>query len=79
MEEFLTKSTKYVEENTALVGGVSTLALIGTYFAVRNQTMQRNVHDYDNQITGAIRILNNEDHVLKGDEFKSAAGKNRTN
>ncbi len=75
MEDIVVKGAKFVEENKTVVGAGSALALVLGYFAFRRQVMGRDVHDYDNQFTGATKILNNADHVLKGKEFEGAADK----
>jgi len=66
------KLTKYVEENpiAAGVGGIMTVAM--TALALRQSRMRRDKHDYDNQITGALKILNNEDHTLSKDQLGQA-------
>lgn len=69
MEEYLSQATKYAEKNPAIVGASALATLLTGFFLLRKPSMNRDVHDYDSQITGGLKILNNEDHTLKGKEF----------
>jgi sterol 24-C-methyltransferase len=72
IDELVAKVVKYTEENTVLVG-VTALATVATgYFVFRKPSMRRDGNDYDSQLTGTFKILNNSDHTLKTDEFKTS-------
>ena len=67
-----TSLLKTANENPLVVG----LGVLGSVVAgvvvMRKSSMNRNSKDYDSQFTGAGKILNNEDHTLKGNEFSSS-------
>ena len=63
---------KLVEENPITVGVVGATSALGAILLFRKPSMNRNSHDYDNQLTGSVRILNNADHTLKGGEFETS-------
>lgn len=63
---------KIAEENPVAVA----LGAVGTVLAgimvMRKADMKRNSHDYDSQLTGGFKILNNADHTLKTGEFSTS-------
>ena len=61
--------TEYAEKNPVAVGVSTLVAIIAGVAVLQKPSMKRDVHDYDSQLTGASKILNNEDHTLKGDQF----------
>ena len=63
---------EYAKENPAIVGGVALATFMGGYLAFGRAKMNRDVHDYDSQLTGGMKILNNDDHTLSKDEFKGS-------
>ena len=63
---------KLAEENPLLVGAGATATILAGYFFMSKPSMNRNSHDYDNQLTGSVRILNNVDHTLKAGEFETS-------
>ena len=67
-----TVAIDYVKENPVVVGGVAVATVIGGYLAFGRSKMNRDVHDYDSQLTGGMKILNNEDHTLSKSEFKES-------
>lgn len=67
------KLTKFAEENPVALGLTSAVALAATFLAFRRSSMSRDKHDYDNQLTGALKILNNDDHTLTKDQLGQAA------
>lgn len=71
VEALVSKVVKYSEENPVRVG-VSVAAVLASAFILRKPRMKRDGNDYDSQITGGMKILNNEDHTLKGSEFHSS-------
>lgn len=52
------------------VSAVATLVAGALIF--RKRAMNRDVHDYDSQLSGSVRILNNEDHTLLRNQFKES-------
>lgn len=72
IEQIVEKFTKYAQENPAVVGASAAATLLAGAFLYRRPRMKRDGNDYDNQLTGSIRILNNADHTLKGDQFQSS-------
>jgi sterol 24-C-methyltransferase len=60
---------KVAEENPALVGFGVLATAVGGILVFRKAEMKRNSHDYDSQLTGGFKILNNQDHTLKTNEF----------
>ena len=63
---------EYAKENPALVGSIAVATALGGYLAFGRAKMNRDVHDYDSQLTGGMKILNNEDHTLSKEEFKGS-------
>lgn len=72
VEQAVVKVTKYAEENPLVVGGTAVGAILSSIFLFRQASMKRDGNDYNSQITGGLMILNNSDHTLKGNEFKSS-------
>lgn len=72
VEELAAKAIKYVEENPVVVGASAAAALVTGIFVLRKANMSRDGSDYNSQLTGGLKILNNTDHTLKTDEFKSS-------
>ena len=72
IEELVNKTVKYAEKNPAVVGVSAAAAIIAGVLVYRRPKMNRDGNDYDNQLTGSMRILNNADHTLKGEEFGSS-------
>lgn len=68
----LSKATKIVEENPVAVGVSAVITLGAGVVLYRKASMNRDAHDYDSQLTGGLKILNNEDHTLKGKEFQES-------
>jgi len=72
VEEAVQKAIKYAEENTLVVAGSAAAALIAGFLVFRKSQMKRDGNDYQSQLTGGMKILNNTDHTLKTDEFQSS-------
>ena len=66
IDVIIKSATKYTEENPVAVGttAVVTTVLAGFLF-LRKKEMKRDGSDYDSQLTGSFKILNNADHTLK--------------
>eukprot|EP01036_Dinobryon_divergens_P030848 gene30848-40156_t len=73
IDVIIKSATKYTEENPVAVGttAVVTTVLAGFLF-LRKKEMKRDGSDYDSQLTGSFKILNNADHTLKGAEFNKS-------
>jgi len=69
MNEVLAKAMKVAEENPIAVGvgAVATLACGIVIF--QPASLNRDGNDYDSQLTGGLKILNNTDHTLSKNEF----------
>jgi hypothetical protein len=71
IDVIIKSATKYTEENPVAVGttAVVTTVLAGFLF-LRKKEMKRDGSDYDSQLTGGLKILNNADHTLKVTNLK---------
>jgi len=63
---------KIAEENPVAVGFGAVGSLVAGVLIMRKSEMKRNSHDYDSQLTGGFKILNNTDHTLKTGEFDTS-------
>jgi hypothetical protein len=72
VEALIAKAAKYAEENPYVVGASAAATLIAGLLVFRKPELKRDGNDYDSQLTGGLKILNNTDHTLKGGEFKSS-------
>jgi sterol 24-C-methyltransferase len=72
VEQLVAKATKFAEENPAAVGISAAATLLAGYFVFRKADLRRDGTDFNSQLTGGLRILNNSDHTLKGGEFESS-------
>ena len=71
-EQYITQVSEFAKKNPAVVGGGAAMAIIGSFMIFGRAKMNRDVHDYDSQLTGGLKILNNEDHTLSRNEFKES-------
>lgn len=69
VDELIEKVTKFVEKNPIAVGVSAAATLIASYVVLRKGSMNRDGKDYNSQLTGGLKILNNADHTLKTNEF----------
>lgn len=72
IEKLIEKATKYAEANPVVVGGSAVATLLAGLLIFRKAEMKRNGSDYNSQLTGGMKLLNNTDHNLKGNEFDSS-------
>lgn len=72
VEVAVANAVKYAEQNPAVVGVSAAATLLAGFFIFRRPAMKRDGNDYDNQFTGGFKILNNDDHTLKNDQFKTS-------
>lgn len=72
IDEIVAKATKYTEENPAVVGASAVATLVAGLLLFRRAEMSRDGNDYNSQISGGMKLLNNTDHTLKGNEFDSS-------
>jgi len=72
VDQILAKATKYAEENPLIVGGGAVAAVISGFVLFGKRELKRDGKDYDSQLTGGMKILNNTDHTLKGGEFETS-------
>lgn len=66
------KTTKFVVENPVAVGVSTVATLVAGVLLIRKTEMNRDGNDYYSQVTGALKILNNSDHTLEGNEFEDS-------
>jgi sterol 24-C-methyltransferase len=71
-ENLVAKFSKYAKENSVVLGASAATTLILGLVVLQRSSMRRDGSDYSSQLSGSMKILNNEDHTLKGDEFKSS-------
>lgn len=72
LDVVVAKALKYSEDNPIVVGASAAAAIFAGVLLFRKSEMKRDGSDYDSQLTGGLKLLNNTDHTLKGDEFKSS-------
>jgi len=72
VEQMIAKATKFAEENPVTVGMSAVATLTASFFLFRKASMKRDGNDYDSQLTGGMKILNNADHTLKNNEFSDS-------
>ena len=72
VEKTVGKITKYAEENPLVVGGTAVTAILSSVLLFRQSSMKRDGNDYNSQVTGGLKILNNADHTLQRNEFESS-------
>ncbi len=72
IEQLVAKALKYADENPVMVGVSAAAALVTGILVLRKAEMKRDGNDYDSQLTGGFKILNNTDHTLKTEEFGSS-------
>lgn len=70
-DELVEKAVKYAENNTAVVGASAAAALVAGFLIFRKAEMKRDGSDYQSN-AASMKILNNTDHTIKGNEFKSS-------
>lgn len=69
VEEIIKKASKFVEENPVAVGVSAAVTLATGLIVFRRAELRRDGNDYDSQLTGGMKILNNTDHTLQKGEF----------
>merc|ERR1719247_2462536 len=62
---------EYAKENPALVGSIAVATSLGGYLAFGRAKMNRDVHDYDSQLTGGMKTLSNEEFKGSIDDYES--------
>lgn len=72
VDQIVQKTTKFVEENPVAVGVSAAATLLTGIWIFRKAELKRDGRDYNNQISGGMRILNNTDHTLKGNQFSES-------
>lgn len=69
MDEVLTKAIKVAEENPIAVGFGAVATLACGIIIFQPASLNRDGSDYDSQLTGGLKILNNTDHTIGKNEF----------
>eukprot|EP01038_Epipyxis_sp_PR26KG_P013204 gene13204-17694_t len=72
VDEIVGKATKFAQDNPLELAVVAAGTLLTGFLVYRRYDMKRDGNDYNSQFTGGLKILNNADHNLKGDEFKTS-------
>jgi sterol 24-C-methyltransferase len=62
----------FVEKNPAVAGVAAVGVVASAIFVFKKPEMKRDGSDYDSQLAGATKILNNADHTIKGAEFQTS-------
>jgi sterol 24-C-methyltransferase len=71
-EKYVKAVKEFVDKNPALAGVAALTVVASTAAVLRKVDMKRDGNDYNSQISGAVKILNNADHTLKDDEFSKS-------
>ena len=71
LNKLLDKGVKYAHEQPLIAGAAAISSLICGMFIIHRRSMKRDSNDYASQMSG-LKILNNEDHTLKGGEFSTS-------
>lgn len=71
-DEVLNKSQKFAQENPVAVGFGAAATLLTGYFLFRRGELRRDGKDFESQLTGGMRLLNNTDHTLEGKQFQES-------
>jgi sterol 24-C-methyltransferase len=72
IDEIINKAQKYAEENPIVLGASALAALVAGALVLRKAELKRDGNDFDSQLTGGFKILNNTDHTLQSNEFASS-------
>jgi sterol 24-C-methyltransferase len=72
VDELVNKTTKIVEQNPVAVGVSAALTVLAGALVYRRNELTRDGKDFDSGLSGSLRILNNTDHTLQGEEFSSS-------
>eukprot|EP01039_Chlorochromonas_danica_P015133 gene15133-17760_t len=65
VDQIVSKTTKFVEENPVAVGVSAAATLLTGLWIFRKAELKRDGKDFNSQLSGGMRILNNSDHTLK--------------
>jgi len=66
VDVIISRATKYAEENPIVVGASAAFtSILAAVLIYRRREMKRDGNDYESQLTGGFKILNNSDHTLK--------------
>ena len=72
IEQLIENATKFAEKNPIAVGASTVAALVAGVLVFRKAELKRDGNDFTSSLTGGFKILNNTDHTLKANEFKSS-------
>ena len=71
-EIYAKKFVDYSKDNKLIVGASAVTALVGGFLLLRRVDMKRDGNDYNSQLTGGFKILNNTDHTIAKSEFNNS-------
>jgi hypothetical protein len=72
LEQLVAKASKLAQENPIPMALGAGFTAVVTIMSWRKHSLNRDSHDYDGQLSGSMKILNNSDHTLKGNEFSDS-------
>jgi sterol 24-C-methyltransferase len=72
VEQLIEKGSKFVQENPYAVGASAVATLITGIWVWRKAELRRDGKEYNSQIAGSMRLLNNTDHTLSGNQFSES-------
>jgi sterol 24-C-methyltransferase len=71
-EEVAVFGQNLLKEHSIAIGIFVVLTLASSVFLCRKAELKRDGSEYDSQIAGGMRILNNTDHTIQGKQFKES-------
>lgn len=72
VEQLVAKATKVVEEHPVPLAAGALVGAVLTIVSWKRRELRRDGSDYNSQISGSMKILNNTDHTLQGDQFSES-------
>jgi sterol 24-C-methyltransferase len=72
VEQLIEKGSKFVQENSVAVGVSAVATVITGVWIWRKADLRRDGREYNSQISGSMRLLNNTDHTLTGNQFSES-------
>jgi sterol 24-C-methyltransferase len=72
IEEVAVFGQSLLKEHSIAIGIFVVLTLASSVFLCRKAELTRDGSEYDSQIAGGMRILNNTDHTIQGKQFKES-------
>lgn len=70
VEEIVKKAAKLAEENPVALSVSAVATIIAGVLVFRRADLKRDGKDYNHQLSGSMKLLNNSDHTLQKSEFE---------